>query len=114
MFGWNANGTAWAVGPGYFTVKPLPEAHHLRFDYTDLPKEAPPGWPKVKSNRSGGSFFIYRDLMDHVRPIGQHVVIAAAHDAPSGKALGYYFALARGPILPATVPDRSTDTASPA
>ncbi len=88
------NAQTWEVvtGPGYFTVAPR-ERGEILFDYTVLPEETPPGWPPVRSNARGLSYFVFRDMHDLVRAVSRHVVIGRA--TRKGVELPQYFILVR-------------------
>lgn len=88
------------VGPGYFTaVRRLEKPAEILFDYTRYPAAAPPGWPALARNDRGLSRFVFKDMHDYFRPIGQHLGIGAAFDT-EGRFRGQYFVLTRGPLLP--------------
>jgi hypothetical protein len=96
IIGYNHNTgiSAWFAGPGYFTCVMSPQnPKELLFDYTKVPEASPDGWPKVKSNGSGGSYFVYRDLHDFNRRVSKDVMIGFA--TRLGKPIDSYFVLAR-------------------
>ena len=82
------------TGPGYFSVRAHGDGEVL-FDYTDLPRETPAGWPAVKSNARGFSYFVFREMTDVVRRLARDVVIGRAQRG--GKELPQYFVLVRRP-----------------
>lgn len=82
------------TGPGYFSVRAHGDSEVL-FDYTALPRETPPGWPAVKSNARGFSYFVFREMTDVVRRLARDVVIGRAQRG--GKELPQYFVLVRRP-----------------
>jgi hypothetical protein len=100
VIGRNTGSMEWLVGPGYYTTQ-LRDGKPGEFliNYLLEPANAPPGWPTVKSNKSGASFFVFRNMHDYLRPIGKHVAIGAAYDGPTGKFKGQYFILARGKTI---------------
>ncbi len=100
VIGMNAQWSSFATGPGYFLAAVYADhPEEFVFDYTLAPDDAPPGWPAVHRNESGLGAIVYGHMVDHVRPIGQHVLVGAAFTT-SGKPRHIYFALARGAVLP--------------
>lgn len=100
VIGMNAQWSSFATGPGYFLAAVYAEhPEELLFDYTRTPQSAPPGWPAVHGNESGIGALVYGHMIDHVRPVGRHVLVGAAFTT-SGKPRNIYFALARGVTLP--------------
>jgi hypothetical protein len=96
VIGYNHNPAfvTWFAGPGYFTCVQSPQnPRELLFDYTQVPSASPDGWPKVKANRSGGSYLVYRDLHDYNRRVSKDVLIGFA--TRLGKPIDSYFVLAR-------------------
>ncbi len=89
--GYNAQRWAWATGPGYFTV--VWHMYEAVIDYTELPKGAPEGFPRIRSNAFGLSYFVYRGLRDTVRRVSNHVLVG--HAVRDGRALPNYFVLTR-------------------
>ena len=90
--GYNAQAWRWFTGPGYFMVDPLDDASVL-IDYTQLPSITPARWPRVRSNRRGLSYFVYRDLKDTLRAVSEHVSIGRA--ARNDRLMDNYFILVR-------------------
>lgn len=100
LTGHNTGSMQWLVGPGYFTAVARPTAPaEFLFDYTQLPPEAPTGWPELKPNEAGLSRLVFYDMHDYFRPVGRHLGIGGAYNS-KGKFKGQYFALARGETLP--------------
>jgi hypothetical protein len=95
VVGYNFNpGIAWFTGPGYFvTVQPPDRPKEILIDYTQVPSEAPPNWPAVKTNDSGTGKLIYGGMHDFCRRVSQTVIIGCAER--KGKEIGAYFVLAR-------------------
>jgi hypothetical protein len=92
LWGYNHQAMAFATGPGYFVCHQegaIPAA----IDYRVVPPEAPPGWPAVKRNDQGLSYFVYRNMVDYLRRVSTHVLIGRAHR--DGKELPNYFILCR-------------------
>lgn len=89
--GYNPGPFNWAITPGYFVVRQ--EGAHLFFDYTELPRNVPPGWPKPIPNRAKLGRFVYHGLRDDMRQVSRHVCIGAV--ARHGKPIGTWFALCR-------------------
>jgi len=94
VVGYNFQSMSFITGPGFFTCKPSPtEPRELLFDYTDVPSTAPAGWPQPRSNASGFSRFVYRNLHDFNRRVSRDVIIGFA--TRLGKPIDSYFVLAR-------------------
>ncbi len=92
--GRNEQTMEWLTGPGYFIVDPrLGDKGEIAFDYTRLPELCLPKWPKIKSNDSGFSVFVYRGLIDVMRRVSDHVTVGRAFRG--GKPLSNYFILVR-------------------
>ena len=89
--GFNAQRWAWLTGPGYFTVVWHP--HEAVIDYTVLPKIAPAGFPVIRNNAWGLSYFVYRGMQDTVRRVSNDVLIG--HAVRDGRSLPNYFMLTR-------------------
>jgi hypothetical protein len=99
LTGHNTGSMQWLVGPGYFTAVARPEVRaEFLFDYTQIPSEAPAGWPELKPNEAGLSRLVFHDMHDYFRPVGRHLGIGGAYNS-KGKFKGQYFALARGETL---------------
>ena len=92
LWGFNHTNIAWLVGPGYFVYHPV-EGGASAIDYRRVPPAHPPNWPEIKPNNRGASFFVYRDMVDHLRRVSRHVLIGSA--SRHGKDLGSYFLLCR-------------------
>jgi hypothetical protein len=112
--GYNAQVWRWLTGPGYFTVREQPGAG-LLIDYGRLPSEAPRGWPRIRSNRRGMSYFVYRDLQDTLRRVSEHVSIGQA--SRNGREMANWFILVRedsalAQALPAPTLDLAAAAAS--
>jgi hypothetical protein len=94
LWGYNHQAMSWLTGPGYFVCHqdgPVKAA----IDYRVVPPEAPASWPAIKRNDTGGSYFVYRDMVDYLRRVSAHVLIGRAHK--HGKELPNYFILCREP-----------------
>lgn len=94
LWGYNHQNLAWLTGPGYFVVHPEGDAP-AAIDYRRVPPGHPPNWPAVKPNDVGLSRFVYRDMVDYLRRVSQHVLIGRA--TKYGKELPNYFILCREP-----------------
>ena len=95
IVGINVQKLAFVTGPGYFTCDTMSDrAGEVLFDYTRVPSTPPVSdWPAPRSNRSGCSFFVYRDMHDYNRRVSKDVVIGMA--TRLGKPAGQYYVLAR-------------------
>jgi hypothetical protein len=60
-----------------------------------VPPAHPSSWPDVRPNDRGASFVVYRNMVDYLRRVSQHVLIGSA--TRGGKELGSYFLLCREP-----------------
>jgi hypothetical protein len=94
LWGYNHQTLAWLTGPGYFVVHPEGNAP-AAIDYRLVPPSHPPNWPAVKPNDVGFSRFVYRDMVDYLRRVAQHVLIGRA--TRHGRELPNYFILCREP-----------------
>ena len=92
IVGMNVQALSFASGPGYYTCRAEGKKEVL-FDYTDVPANAPPGWPAPRSNARGISNFVFKDLHDFNRRVSRDVMIGAA--TRLGKPMGDYYILAR-------------------
>lgn len=81
-----------AVGPGYYVAYELGGGEVL-VDYTRLPARPPPGQPRIRSNASRLSFFVYHRTTDTLRGVSRHVSIGRA--ARGTRVLDNWFALCR-------------------
>ncbi len=64
------------VGPGYFVV--VQQGDEVLVDYTQLPPQALLGGPRILSNSSRLSFFVFNGTRDVVRGVSRHVSIGRA------------------------------------
>ena len=94
LWGYNHQSLAWLTGPGYFVVHE-DGTRGAAIDYREVPPVKPGTWPEVRPNDRGFSRFVYKDMVDYVRRVSQHVFIGAAHR--NGRELGNYFILCRKP-----------------
>lgn len=100
VFGYNDAPSRPLVGPGYFVG--VPTAGHDKWfsrgavviDYFQVPDgKVVPGWPKVRSNKSGLQRFVYDGTRDYMRRVSKHVSIGAAFKG--SEPLDHYFVLCR-------------------
>jgi len=84
VVGYNHQTMSIVTGPGFFVVKPPSgQGEHgkeLLFDYTERPPFIPEGWPAFKSNESGFSRFVYRNMKDYCRRVARGVVVGKAYE----------------------------------
>lgn len=92
LWGYNHTDIARFVGPGYFVCHPVDDAP-AAIDYREVPPARPAHWPEIRSNARGLSWFVYRDMVDHLRRVARDVFIGSA--SRHGKDLGSYFVLCR-------------------
>jgi hypothetical protein len=97
IVGYNHGTTAIATGPGYFVVKPgSPDGDvpgEVFFDYTDVPHETPDGWPDFRTNASGLSHLVYKNMKDYMRKAGTNVYVGEAYKL--GESQNQFFVLCR-------------------
>ena len=93
LWGYNHQSLAWLTGPGYFTARADATAGEIVIEYTEVPPEAPEGWPAVRSNSSGIGRIVYGGMVDVLRHVSKHVTIGAAFK--KGKPLNSWFVLCR-------------------
>jgi hypothetical protein len=77
LWGYNEQSFRWHTGPGYFVV------HHddrgeLVIDYTRLPPDKPPSWPRIIPNSARLGRFIYNGTVDVLRRVAGGVTIGRA------------------------------------
>jgi hypothetical protein len=92
LWGYNHTSIGRFVGPGYFVCHAV-GAERAAIDYRALPPAHPAHWPEIRPNSQGLSWFVYRDMVDYLRRVSQHVFIGSA--SRHGKDLGSYFVLCR-------------------
>ena len=92
LWGYNEGAARPLLGPGYFLALPQ-GAGEVLVDYSQLPPEAPAGWPAIKPNSAGLSRFVFHNLSDTLRGVSQHVSIGRA--ARKGRPMDSWFVLAR-------------------
>lgn len=92
LWGYNHTRIAPLVGPGYFVCHAVGDAP-AAIDYREVPPARPAGWPEVRPNSKGLSWFVYRDMVDFLRRVSAHVFIGSA--TRHGEDLGSYFVLCR-------------------
>jgi hypothetical protein len=84
VVGYNHQTMSIVTGPGYFVAKaPSGQGEHgkeILFDYTEKPPFIPDGWPAYKSNESGFSRLVYRNMKDYVRRVARGVVVGKAYE----------------------------------
>jgi hypothetical protein len=96
VVGYNHQPMSWITGPGYFTVVAATQPERqkeLLIDYTQIPDAGADGWPKIKSNSSGLSYFVYHKLHDYLRRVSRDVVIGEA--TRMDKPMNSYFLIAK-------------------
>ncbi len=98
IIGYNLQKLSLVSGPGYFTAKDTADGE-LLFDYTDVPAQAPDGWPQVKPNDRAGllgaSRLIYHNLHDFVRRVSSDAGVLIGNATRLGKNINSYFVLVR-------------------
>lgn len=92
LWGYNHQSLAWLIGPGYFVVHE-DRKRGAAVDYREVPPDRPSAWPDIKPNDRGFSRFVFRNMVDYMRRVSQHVFVGAA--TRNGVELGNYFILCR-------------------
>ena len=94
LWGYNRSGSLvqTTVGPGYFVAYEGPGAEVL-IDYTRVPDDAPPGWPRVLRNEARLGRFVYAGMVDALRAVSAHVSVGRA--IRHGKVQDNWFVLCR-------------------
>jgi hypothetical protein len=95
LWGFNFQRMQPVTGPGYYLARDDASHGEVLVDYTQVPPEAPPGWPAVRSNERGLSRFVYGFMVDRLRRVSEHVSIGSA--ARHGREFGSWFLLCREP-----------------
>lgn len=95
LWGFNFQRMQPVTGPGYYLARDDAPHGEVLVDYTQVPPEAPPGWPAVRSNERGLSRFVYGFMVDRLRRVSEHVSIGSA--ARHGREFGSWFLLCREP-----------------
>lgn len=96
IVGYNHQQMSWITGPGYFTCVAATQAERKKevlIDYTQVPSEKLTEWPAIKSNSSGFSRLVYKDLHDYLRRVSKDVVIGEA--TRMDKPMNSWFLIAR-------------------
>lgn len=91
LAGYNPGPFNWATTPGYFVVRE--DEGGLFFDYTELPRDVPAGWPRPIPNQRRLGRFVYHGLRDDMRRVSEHVCIGAV--SRHGQPIDTWFALCR-------------------
>ena len=93
VVGYNHNWYQFATSPGYFVGSFDPDVEEFIIDYTQLPTEKDPNWPKIISNKFGLGIFVWTGMKDRVRKVSDHVTIGRAFRGD--KPMNAYFVLVR-------------------
>lgn len=93
--GFNVQPFTFFAGPGYFTAAKGEGDHEgeVVIEYTKIPKDKAPGWPKIEDNGGFGPGIVFGGMTDYLRGITSHVSIGQAFKG--GKSRGEWFALVR-------------------
>lgn len=91
LWGFNFQTLAAVTGPGYFLAREDANRGEVWVDYREVPPEAPPDWPPVRSNEALRSRFVYGFMVDTLRRVSEHVTIGSA--ARKGREMGSWFLL---------------------
>lgn len=96
LFGYNHQWYGWWTGPGYFVARPGWPSDPVVVDYIEPARQRDPRWPELAPSHARLGRFIYRNTVDRMRRVSEHVTIGAAFKADRD-AMGVYFMLARRP-----------------
>jgi hypothetical protein len=93
LWGYNRSGgfVETFVGPGYYVA--YEQNGEIMVDYTRLPEGKLDSWPRILSNHSRASRFVYADMIDALRGVSKHVTIGRA--IRNGKEADNWFLLCR-------------------
>jgi hypothetical protein len=94
LWGYNEQTFKTFTGPGYFVLHPDGNGE-LVVDYTRLPPDHPPAWPRILPNSSSLSIFVYHRMIDVLRRVSRDVIIGRAFRR--GRPYDAWFALVRRP-----------------
>ncbi len=89
--GRNVGSLAPVIGHGYYVVVKGQEG--LYVDYTQVPPEAPIGWPRIERNDRGVSTLVFGFMKDYLRRVDGRILIGHARKPIVGSQ--GYFVLAR-------------------
>jgi hypothetical protein len=92
LWGYNEQPNKTVTGPGYFVAHHT-ESGDLVIDYTRLPTDKLPEWPRILPNSARLSRFIYNGTVDVLRRVSDRVTIGRAYR--NGKPMDAWFALVR-------------------
>jgi hypothetical protein len=95
LYGFNFQRMQLVTGPGYYLARDDAAQGEVLIDYTQVPPQAPPGWPAVRPNERGLSRFVYGFMVDRLRRVSEHVSVGSA--ARHGREFGSWFLLCREP-----------------
>jgi hypothetical protein len=95
LWGFNFQRLSPLTGPGYYLTHADPAHGEALVDYTQVPPQAPPGWPPVRVNERGLSRFVYGFMVDRLRRVSEHVSVGSA--IRNGREIGSWFLLCREP-----------------
>jgi hypothetical protein len=92
LWGYNEHRLRWLTGPGYFVLRDTGQPE-LAIDYTALPPRKPDAWPPILPNSARLGRYVYYQMRDIVRAVGEHVTIGRA--TRNGQPLDNWFVLCR-------------------
>jgi hypothetical protein len=105
LWGYNHQWYSFFSGPGYFVAYDIADGQVL-LDYTRLPPETIPIWPRILSNKSRLSRWIYNGTKDAMRGVSEHVTIGRA--ARAGVDMPNWFVLCREDVVRPALPASNT------
>jgi hypothetical protein len=77
LWGYNVFWLSPLIGPGFFVLRQHSPTETV-VDYTQLPPEAPEGWPRIVPNWHRFGWVVYHGTQDVMRGLSKHVTIGRA------------------------------------
>lgn len=93
LIGYNEDWYRFAISPGYYVAYMDEAVGELVVDYTRLPEDRPPEFPRILPNWVGLGSVIFLGMQDRLRYVSEHMTIGRAYKG--GKALNNWFVLVR-------------------
>ena len=95
LWGYSETYVRAVIGPGYYTVHNSLVSPHgsIALDYTMVPPEAPPDWPRVRPNSVGLGKYVFDGMLTYLRRVACDVWVAA--NTKNDRETGSYYAMVR-------------------
>ena len=93
LWGYNEQWYRRFSGPGYFVAREGWPIDPVVIDYIEPARERAPGWPELAPSHAKLGRFIYKNTIDRMRKVSEHVTIGAAFT--EGRPMHVYFMLVR-------------------